>query len=123
MPPAFAEIPAIPVPIGASGAFQPNAVITVEGASGQLSGAATKELLDRISGVLTHGLHKRTAEPQCFSEFQRRSLGSENRQQKSRYSDKQVFLHLKNGLAKPSLIAFITIRSDSVTREGGGVMI
>lgn len=54
--PVFAEIPANPVPIDTSGAFQPDAVITVGRVSVQLSGAATKELLDRISGVLTHAV-------------------------------------------------------------------
>lgn len=53
---AFAEIPATPVPVGADRPFQPDAVITVGGVSIQLSNAATKELLDRISGALSHAV-------------------------------------------------------------------
>jgi len=56
MAPAFAEIPATPVPVGAGVAFQSDAVITVGGVSIQLSNSATKELLDRISGVLSHAV-------------------------------------------------------------------
>ena len=54
--PSFAEIPATPVPIGAGEPFQPDAVMTVGGISIQLSNAATKELLDRISGTLSHAV-------------------------------------------------------------------
>jgi putative transposase len=54
--PAFAEVPTTPVPANTGSPFQPDAVITVGGVSIQLSNTATKELLDRISGVLSHAV-------------------------------------------------------------------
>ena len=54
--PSFAEIPATPVTLTQGDLFQPDAVITVGGVSIQLSNAATKELLDRISGALNHAV-------------------------------------------------------------------
>ena len=56
LPPAFAEIAATKVPVGTDGSFQADAVIMVGGVSIQLSNTATKELLDRISGALSHAV-------------------------------------------------------------------
>jgi putative transposase len=54
--PAFAEVPTTPAPANTGSPFQPDAVITVGGVSIQLSNTATKELLDRISGALSHAV-------------------------------------------------------------------
>ena len=54
--PAFAEIPTTKVPVGMTGGFQPDAIIMLGGVSIQLSNAATRELLDRISGAMGHAV-------------------------------------------------------------------
>ncbi len=56
MTPAFAEIPATSVTAGADVEFQSDSVIKFGGVTIRLSNAATKELLDRIGGVLSNAV-------------------------------------------------------------------